>query len=129
VPLPWQASAPGFGFGPPGGATPWLPQPEEWERLAADRQAAEPGSMLALYRAALRARAARRGLADDTLTWLDSADGVLAFRRAGGFTCVVNLAPEPVPLPGHDALVLASGPLDGPLLPSDTAAWLATAGA
>lgn len=127
VPLPWQSLAPGFGFGPPGGADPWLPQPEDWRRLAADAQAADPGSMLALYQAALRARAARRGLGDDTLTWLESPDGVLAFRRAGGFTCVVNLAAEPVPLPPHDELVLASGPLDGSLLPPDTAAWL-TAG-
>ena len=51
---------------------------------------------------------------------------MLAFRRASGFTCVVNLSAEPVPLPPHDELVLASGPLDGPLLPADTAAWLAT---
>jgi len=126
VPLPWHALAPGFGFGPGGGAAPWLPQPDGWRRLAADAQASDPDSMLALYRSALRARARRRGLADDSLTWLSSPDGVLAFRRASGFTCVVNLSAEPVPLPPHDELVLASGPLDGPLLPADTAAWLAT---
>jgi len=124
VPLPWQAAAPGFGFGPPDAATPWLPQPAEWRRLAADTQAADPDSMLALYRAALRARATRRGLADDTLTWLESSDGVLAFSRASGFSCVVNLGAEPVPLPPHDELVLASGPLEGSLLPGDTAVWL-----
>jgi alpha-glucosidase len=126
VPLPWQALAPGFGFGPPGGAAPWLPQPELWRRLAADAQAADSGSMLAFYRAALRARSDRAGLADDTLTWLDSPDGVLAFRRACGFVCVVNLAAEPVPLPLHDEVVLASGALDGTLLPPDTAAWLSS---
>jgi alpha-glucosidase len=126
VPLPWQAAASGFGFGPPGSAAPWLPQPAEWERLAADAQAGDPHSMLALYQAALRARAARRGLADDTLTWLESPDGVLAFSRADGFSCLVNLAAGPVPLPQHDELVLASGPLDGALLPPDTAVWLST---
>lgn len=124
VPLPWQAEAPGFGFGPPAGAVPWLPQPADWRRLAADAQAGDPDSMLALYRLALRARKARPGLADDTLTWLDFPAGVLAFRRARGFVCVANLAAEPVPLPSHDELVLASGPLDGALLPPDTAAWL-----
>jgi alpha-glucosidase len=124
VPLPWQATGPGFGFGPPDGAAPWLPQPAEWRRLAADAQAADPDSMLALYRAALRARASRPKLSDDTLTWLDSPDGVLAFSRAGGFSCVVNLAAWPVPLPPHDELVLTSGPLGGALLPPDTAAWL-----
>jgi alpha-glucosidase len=126
VPLPWQAEVPGFGFGPRGSAAPWLPQPAEWRRLAADAQIADPDSMLALYRVALRARKARPGLADDTMTWLDSPEGMLAFRRAGGFVCVVSLAAEPVPLPPHDELVLASGPLDGPLLPPDTAAWLRT---
>ena len=126
VPLPWQALAQGFGFGPPDGTAPWLPQPAEWRRLAADAQAADPRSMLALYRAALRARAARRGLADDTLTWLDAPGGVLAFSRADGFTCVVNLAADPVPLPPHDGLVLASEPLDGSLLPPDTTVWLTT---
>ena len=125
VPLPWRAAAAGFGFGPPGSAAaPWLPQPADWRRLAADAQAADPESMLALYRSALRARTDRPGLADDTLSWLDSAVGTLAFRRASGFLCMVNLAAEAVPLPPHDELVLASGPLDGPLLPPDTAAWL-----
>ena len=126
VPLPWRAAAPGFGFGPSAGATPWLPQPAGWRRLAADAQAADSDSMLALYRSAMRARKARNALADDTMTWLDSADGVLAFSRAGGFVCVVSLAPEPVPLPPHEELVLASGPLDGQLLPPDTAVWLHT---
>jgi alpha-glucosidase len=59
---------------------------------------------------------------------------VLAFRRgseasgAGGFSCVVNISAGPVPLPAHDALLLASGPLEQGLLPPDTAAWLRTAG-
>ena len=126
VPLPWQALAPGFGFGPPGSAAPWLPQPGRWRQFAADGQAADPDSMLALYQAALRARTTRPGLADDTLTWLDSADGVLSFSREGGFICIVNLGAEPVPLPPHKQVVLSSGPLDGPLLPPDTAAWLTT---
>ena len=65
MPLPWQADAPGFGFGPAGGAAPWLPQPEPWRQLAADVQAGDRGSMLELYRAALRVREARARLADD----------------------------------------------------------------
>ncbi|MBO0822331.1 MAG: DUF3459 domain-containing protein [Actinobacteria bacterium] len=124
VPLPWQAAEPGFGFGPPGSSPPWLPQPDEWRRLAADAQESDPDSMLALYRTALRARAARTKLADDAFSWLDSPDGVLAFSRAGGFVCVVNLSDQPAKLPPHNELVLASGPLDGTLLPPDTAAWL-----
>jgi alpha-glucosidase len=53
---------------------------------------------------------------------------VLAFSRASGFTCVVNLAAEPAPLPPHNEVILASGPLDGPLLPPDTAVWLRSGG-
>ncbi|MGH3303432.1 MAG: DUF3459 domain-containing protein, partial [Streptosporangiaceae bacterium] len=126
VPLPWRASTPGFGFGPPGAGPPWLPQPAGWRQLAADQQAADPGSMLALYRAALRTRGTARNprLADDTLAWLAAPDGVLAFSRAGGFGCVVNLGTGAVPLPPHRALLLASGPLADGLLPPDTAAWL-----
>ena len=38
--------------------------------------------------------------------------------------CVTNLSAEPVGLPPHAAVLLASGPLDGGLLPPDTTAWL-----
>ena len=51
---------------------------------------------------------------------------MLAFDRPGGFGCVVNLAGAPVPLPPHQELLLASGPLDDGRLPPDTAAWLRT---
>jgi alpha-glucosidase len=124
VPLPWQADAPGLGFGPPDGARPWLPQPEGWRSLAADVQQADPDSMLALYRTALRIRKSLGSLVDDTLTWLDTPDGVLAFSRPGGFACVVNISAGPVPLPAHEEVLLASGPLHDGKLPPDTAAWL-----
>ncbi|MEV7789262.1 alpha-amylase family glycosyl hydrolase [Streptomyces sp. NPDC088106] len=119
VPLPWTADAPHAGFG----GAPWLPQPAGWASYAADRQARDPGSMLSLYRAAIRLRPA---FGDGPLTWLPTADGVLAFTRADGTTlCVVNLADPPATLPAHTAPLLASGPLspDG-RLPKDTAVWL-----
>jgi alpha-glucosidase len=126
VPLPWHGDAPGFGFGPADGAAPWLPQPPEWRQLAAAAQARDSGSMLALYRGALRARAARDRLDDDSLTWLTAPDGVLAFSRPGRFTCVINISAAPVPLPPHDDVLLASGALDDGKLPPDTAVWLRT---
>ncbi|HXW47774.1 MAG TPA: glycoside hydrolase family 13 protein, partial [Streptosporangiaceae bacterium] len=92
VPLPWLAAEPGFGFGPPHGAQPWLPQPAAWRAVAADMQAGDPGSMLELYRTALALRRADGELADDTLTWLDAQPGVLAFSRPGGLLCVVNIS-------------------------------------
>lgn len=123
VPLPWAADAPYYGFG--SAVDPWLPQPEGWAPYAADRQAADPGSMLNLYRRALRLRRAGPGFGDGPLRWLPAAPGVLAFRRGGGLICVVNLAGDPAELPGHTSVLLTSGPLDDAgRLPRDTAAWL-----
>jgi alpha-glucosidase len=131
VPLPWSGTEPPFGFSPDGtAAEPWLPQPKEWRDLTVAVEASDPYSMLALYRAALRLRRTTTALGDGPLTWQPSPDGVLIFDRpASGDTgpavrCVVNLSAAPVPLPGHAAVLLASGPLDDGLLPPDTAAWL-----
>ena len=126
VPLPWLDDAPGFGFGPADGAAPWLPQPPGWRQLAAAAQARDSGSMLALYRDALRARAARDRLGDDSLTWLAAPDGVLAFSRPGRFACVINISAAPAPLPPGADVLLASGALDDGKLPPDTAVWLRT---
>ncbi|MET9064624.1 glycoside hydrolase family 13 protein [Streptosporangium sandarakinum] len=119
VPLPWSGEKPPFGFG---AGEPWLPQPEEWRALTVEAQSADPDSMLTLYRAALRIRRDRLG--DGTLTWIDLGPGVLAFTRESGLTCVTNLGPDPVRLPPHGSVLLASGPLDGVVLPADTTAWL-----
>ncbi|MFI0084926.1 glycoside hydrolase family 13 protein [Streptomyces bobili] len=123
VPLPWKAASPYAGFG--SDAEPWLPQPAGWSAYAADRQAADPASMLCLYRTALRLRRTEPALGDGPLEWLPAPDGVLAFRRAPGLVCVVNLAGRPAALPDHDAVLLTSGPLDTDGgLPTDTAVWL-----
>jgi alpha-glucosidase len=128
VPLPWQADEPGFGFGPASGSPPWLPQPAGWQQLAADVQPEDPGSMLNLYRAALRIRRSSGYFATDAFAWLDAPADVLAFSRSDGFCCAVNLSAEPAPLPAHDEVLRASGPLAGGLLPPDTAAWVRTTG-
>ncbi len=120
VPLPWTGGEPPYGFG---GPRPWLPQPEGWHGLTAQAQLADPGSMLNLYRSALRLR--RDLLGDGTLSWLPSGDDVLAFGRDSGLICVSNLGAVPVPLPPGEVL-LASGPLEGAALPPDTTAWLAS---
>ena len=123
VPLPWVADAPYAGFGSRG--EPWLPQPVGWTSYAVDRQQQTVDSMLNLYREAIRLRPA---LGDGPLTWLPAPEGVLAFTRAEGAICVVNLADTPADLPAHARLLLTSGPLDDQgRLPRDTAAWLQTA--
>ncbi len=127
VPLPWSTGTPSLGFG--AGAATWLPQPPEWKALTAERQAADPSSMLQLYRAALTHRSRSVPPAATGLTWLPSAPEVLAFRRGPGFVCVVNVGDAPAPLPaGIDpgSLLLASDPSTaGDVLPGASAAWYA----
>ena len=124
VPLPWAGQEPPFAFSPPGAtAPPWLPPPKEWRELTVEMQDGDPDSMLELYRAALRLRRAEPAFGHGPMRWLSSPDGVLAFDR-GALACVANLSSAPVALPAHTAVLLASGPLDGGLLPPDTAAWL-----
>ena len=84
--------------------------------------------MLSLYRDALRQRRTTRGLGDGPMAWLPSDPDVLAFTRGDEFACVVNMSDGPVALPPHEEVMLASGPLDAGLLPTDTAVWLRTAG-
>jgi alpha-glucosidase len=118
VPLPWSGDAPPYGYG----GEPWLPQPADWRPLTVEAQDPDESSMLNLYRTALRIR--HEQLGDGTLTWLPLGEEVLAFTRESGLTCVVNLGQEPVRLPEHQRIRLASGTVDGGLLPSDTAVWL-----
>ncbi|WP_173922807.1 alpha-amylase family glycosyl hydrolase [Agromyces sp. Marseille-P2726] len=120
VPIPWEADAPNYGFGPSG--EPWLPQPAQWRELARDRQRGVAGSTLSLYEEALRLRRTL-DLGAGSLAWLDGfGDDVLAFRN-GGVVVVTNLGSEPATLPEGDVL-LASEALDGRSLPGDTTAWL-----
>jgi alpha-glucosidase len=123
VPVPWTTDGPSLGFG---ADEPWLPQPADWSALSVQAQSGDPGSTLELYRSALTFR--RAELLGFDLEWLDGPPGSLAFRRrttsGGVVACVANTGPEPVPLPGHTEVVLASGPLDDGTVPPDTAAWL-----
>jgi alpha-glucosidase len=127
VPLPWSGRTAPYGFSTEQAtAEPWLPQPPAWAGLSVAAENGRPDSMLTLYRRALRLRRGEPGLGDGAMSWLDSAPQVLSFARSGGFACVVNLSTAPVPLPAHTGVLLASGALDGDLLPPDTAVWLRT---
>ncbi len=123
VPIPWEGDVASYGFGP--GAASWLPQPGEWAELSRAAQADDPTSMLWLYLEALRRR--RDLLGGDEFAWLDAPPGVLAFARGDGFSCVVNLADDPVawsPPSNTPTLALSSDPVDpaGPLAGA-TAVW------
>ena len=126
VPLPWSGMEPPFGFSPAEAVSePWLRQPKEWRDLTVAASSASAGSMLRLYRDALRIRGSELFSGDALIAWQPSPEGVLAFDRGSRVRCVANLSPAPVPLPPHAAVLLASGPVtDEGLLPPDTTAWL-----
>ena len=116
VPLPWKAHEPGFGFAEAftGGrvpAAPWLPQPESFRDVAADRQDGVEGSTLELYRSALAFRSAH-GLGSGSFQWADAhqpEDGILAFHN-GDVLALCNLGTTAVPVPAGFTVSLTSAP-------------------
>jgi alpha-glucosidase len=124
VPIPWEADAPGFGFGPTGST--WLPQPEVYGELARDRQEGVSGSTLEMYKAALRLRRELGLGRGDAVDWVEEHCGEqsLGLRR-GGLLVLVNFDGPALTLPEGAEVVLASGPLgaDG-TVPSDTTVWV-----
>ncbi|MFC4019413.1 glycoside hydrolase family 13 protein [Micromonospora sp. GCM10011542] len=121
VPIPWEADAPSYGFGPTDAS--WLPQPPLWAEYALDRQRDVPGSTYELYRTALRLRRAHQ-LGRGTLEWLESGDEVLTFRN-GALTVLTNFGDAPVPVPAGAEVVAASAPLgeDG-AVGTDVTVWV-----
>ncbi|TFC03649.1 glycoside hydrolase family 13 protein [Cryobacterium mannosilyticum] len=120
VPLPWEGSAPSYGFGPTSAS--WLPQPAGWGTLARDAQDGVAGSTLELYKLALRLRR-EHALGLGSVEWRGGfGDEVVHFRN-GGVVVVANTGTEPIELPAGE-LLLASEPIAGRTLPGDTTAWL-----
>jgi alpha-glucosidase len=123
VPLPWSGDKPPFGFSAPGSST-WLPQPAHWHTMTVQAQHDTSGSMLLLYRHALRLRRALPDLHDPSFAWRGSPADVLIFDRGQTLRCIVNLSDRPFLLRGHGAPLLSSSALASGNLPSDAACWL-----
>lgn len=129
VPIPWEADAPGFGFGPTGKT--WLPQPESYGTYAADQQYDVEGSTFEMYSRALELRGPAQ-LGSGSLAWLDEyADStdVVAFRNRD-VVVLTNLGAEPVLLPRGADVLIASGPCPTDRsadpqvrVPADTTVW------
>ena len=108
VPLPWQADAPSYGFGP--GPLSWLPQPDSWREHALDVQRDVPGSTYEVYRAALTLRRAQ-SLGTGSLTWLPGwPDDVVALAN-GPVAVVANVGSSVLTLPADAVVLIASGEL------------------
>jgi alpha-glucosidase len=120
VPLPWEADAPSYGFGPADAS--WLPQPDTWAIYALDRQQGVPGSTWELYRSALKLRR-EHGLGSGSVAWQDGPAEVLAFRN-GGLLVLTNFGDGPASLPAGAEILLSSEPLDSDgRVPSDVTVW------
>ncbi len=77
---------PAFGFGPDGGARPWLPQPAGWGELSVEAQADDPTPRCSASTAASCAPPRRAGAAATDFAWRGRPDrrgddDVLAFAR------------------------------------------------
>ncbi|MEM9516844.1 MAG: alpha-amylase family glycosyl hydrolase, partial [Actinomycetota bacterium] len=132
VPLPWR-SHPGdnFGFSPPGSAaSPWLPQPAGWGERSVDAEAADPNSMLRLYRAMA---AARRDLRTEAhhIDMLDIGVGAIGFKR-GPWTVVLNVSDAAtdvyrfVDAGATVALSSTTDPVDHAVVPANSCVWWRT---
>jgi alpha-glucosidase len=114
TPLPWQADAPQGGFST---ATPWLPLAAAHRPLAVDRQAADPGSMLAYSRALLHWRRGQPLLRAGAMRFIDAPAPLLHIERRAGdaaLQAVLNLSGAPQLLALPEPLVAVAGhPCDG----------------
>ncbi|MGB3696436.1 MAG: alpha-amylase family glycosyl hydrolase [Gordonia sp. (in: high G+C Gram-positive bacteria)] len=121
VPIPWEGTAPPFGFSTADRT--WLPMPAEWADLTVEAQLEDIYSTLSLYRQAIELRYARLEFSGDGVQWYGAPEGCIAFRRPGGLICALNASDQPVPLPPGQIL-LVSTPLEAGMLVPGSAAWL-----
>ena len=127
APVPWTPDGT-HGWGD----DPWLPFPPNAAALSADRQRADDGSVLHLYRRLLAARKASPALQIGSQQLLDAPEGSLGWQRASGDdqrTVLVNMSDAPIAFEQNGTVEVASHgqgegqPFDG-TLPPDTAVIL-----
>jgi alpha-glucosidase len=99
APLPWappSVAGPGAGFTT---GDPWLPMTADAETVNAATQAAQPRSVLALYRRLAALRREREDLRGGALAFLAPQDpDVLAYRRGDGHVVALNFSADPRPV-------------------------------
>ncbi|HEY6597599.1 MAG TPA: glycoside hydrolase family 13 protein [Asanoa sp.] len=121
VPIPWEADAPSYGFGPTDRS--WLPQPPQWAEYALDRERGVSGSTYEMYRSALRLRRELR-LGLGRVSWATCDENILAFDTAG-IRVLTVFGLRPVALPPGTQVLLASGALDAEGgVPTDVTLWV-----
>jgi len=119
VPLPWTTDGEYFGFSEGGSH---LPQPEWFGSYSVQAEAANVGSTLELYRAALNLRAGLQTI--EEIEWLELGDEVIAFRRPNGWTSITNFGANPIALPTGEVLLRTDGLPGAASLASESTVWL-----
>jgi alpha-glucosidase len=110
TPMPWDGAAPNLGFTT---GAPWLPLGPAHAALGVAAQQADPHSTLRYARSLLAARRASPALRHGTLTLLEAALPLIAFRRDNGqekLLCVFNLCRTPMHI--FDSALVRAAPLD-----------------
>ncbi len=121
TPMAWDDTA-HAGFST---SEPWLPLHPDWPTRNVAAQGADPGSMLALYRALLALRRSEPALALGAMTLVDAPAGVLAYARIGDgrrLSVLLNLTSDTIIIDwrGKPLLsTLAGQPEPGKLRPNE----------
>ncbi|RVT84205.1 alpha-amylase [Rhodobacteraceae bacterium CCMM004] len=115
VPLPWNGTAPGWGFST---ATPWMPM--RWEsRHTVAAQQGDPQSVLAFYRRMLALRREASFARPERID-LDVSGDLMTVRidtSAGRYVARYNFGDGDVAVEGGDAPLLSTGHAEGRLAP------------
>ena len=123
IPMPWQANAPAFGFGPSDSS--WLPQPDSYARYAVDVQDKNHYSTLNLYRHLIALRTRYR-LGTGTLQWFDSPRNDVLIARNGPLCACINFGYTPIDRPAGKVVAQSRPGIDkGHRLPGNAAVWIA----
>ena len=112
-PMLWDGSA-NAGFCPDGVA-PWLPLSDDWQALNVAAQAADPISMLALYRQLLALRRQYAALHSGSVSEVAADRGVLQYLRSDGATRMqvhLNLTDEAHTVSALPGTIVAASGLD-----------------
>jgi alpha-glucosidase len=94
TPMVWDET-PDSGFSK---GTPWLPIKAPQAARAASLQAKDPDSVFAFYRQMIALRQERTDLRTGSISFLDTPEPILAFRRGDQTLCVFNLSSKVVGL-------------------------------
>jgi len=121
TPMAWD-DTPHAGFST---SEPWLPLHPDWPTRNVAAQDADPGSMLALYRALLALRRSEPALALGAMTLVDAPAGVLAYARIGDgrrLSVLLNLTSDAILIDWRGTPLLstlAGQPEPGKLRPNE----------